>query len=326
MASAASKAILFGEHAVVYGRPAVAVPVSDVRALAEVTTAMPNAGITVQAHDLGRVFRLDDPPDDAILPLQETVRNTLRHLRFPVEHMALNIAIRSRVPIARGMGSGAAVATALVRALGKHLARVLGPAAISALVFRTEAILHGTPSGIDNTVVAYERPLYYRNGRVVFVPTPEACHLVIADSGAPSRTRDTVAQVRRGWETDRDRYEMLFDAMARCADAGREALQQGNPITLGALLFENHTLLQQLGVSTAHLDALVDAARRAGALGAKLTGGGGGGCMVALAFEEEAPAVTCALRNAGAAAVYYTVVECDAIGAWQRAPGADGNA
>ena len=77
-ASAASKAILFGEHAVVYGRPALAVPVSDVRALVEVTTALPNAGITIHSHDLGRTFRLQDPSDEIALPLQATVRNTLK--------------------------------------------------------------------------------------------------------------------------------------------------------------------------------------------------------------------------------------------------------
>lgn len=302
----------------VYGRPALAVPVSDVRALAEVTTALPNAGITIHARDLGRTFRLQDPPDDASLPLQQTVQNTLRHLRFPVEHMALEITIRSRVPIARGMGSGAAVATALVRALGKHLARALEPPAISALVFRTESILHGAPSGIDNTVVVYERPLFYRAGAVSFVPAPEAYHLLIADSGVASRTRDTVAQVRRAWETDPSGHEALFDAIADCVEAGREAFEQGNPIALGALLSENHALLQQLGVSTERLDALVSAARQAGALGAKLIGGGGGGCMVALVFEDEVEQVRRALEAAGAATVFHTVVECDAIGAWRR--------
>lgn len=321
-ASAASKAILFGEHAVVYGRPALAVPVSDVRALAEVTTALPNAGITIHSHDLGRTFRLQDPSDEIALPLQATVRNTLHHLRLPIEHMALDIAIRSRVPIARGMGSGAAVATALVRALGKHLARALEPPTISALVFRTESILHGAPSGIDNTVVVYERPLYYRGGQVSFVPAPEAYHLLIADSGVASRTRDTVAQVRRGWEADRPRYEALFDAIAHCAEAGRQAFEQGNPIALGALLSENHALLRRLGVSTERLDALVSTAREAGALGAKLIGGGGGGCMVALAFEDEVDTVRRALQAAGAT-VFHTVVEGDAVAAWRRASRAD---
>ncbi len=308
IASAASKVILLGEHAVVYGRPAVAVPVSEVRAWAEVNTILSEEGICIYAEDLGRSFRLDDPPDETILPLQEAVRNTLRNLRFPIEALSLEIRLRSRVPMARGMGSGASVATALVRAIGKHLCHSIDAAQASALVFQVERIFHGTPSGIDNTVIAYEKPIWYRQGEVVFLRPGEPLHLVIGDSGTPSRTRDTVAQVREKHRADPAAVEALFDEIARCAEAGREALEQGNPITLGGLLSENHALLQRLGVSSEALDALVMAARRAGALGAKLTGGGGGGCMVALAFEEDVPAISEALAAAGAQSVYYTVV------------------
>lgn len=308
IASAAGKVILLGEHAVVYGRPAVAVPVSEVRAWAEVTNVFSEEGIVIYAEDLGRSFRLDDPPDEMIRPLQEAVRNTLRNLRFPLEALSLEVHLRSRIPIARGMGSGAAVATALVRAIGKHLCREIDPAHVSALVFQVEAILHGTPSGIDNTVVAFERPLWYRRGEVAFLVPGEPLHLVIGDTGTPSRTRDTVARVRERYERDPSSIEAIFDQIARCVEAGREALEQGNPITLGGLLSENHALLQRLGVSSDELDALVIAARRAGALGAKLTGGGGGGCMVALAFEEDVPAISDALIAAGAKNVFYTMV------------------
>jgi len=308
IASAASKVILFGEHAVVYGRPAVAVPVSEVRAWAEVTTVLSDRGILIHAEDLGRSFRLDDPPDETILPLQEAVRNTVRTLHFPVEALSLEVRLRSRVPMARGMGSGASVATALVRAVGKHLCHDMDPAQASALVFQVERILHGTPSGIDNTVIAYEKPLWYRQGEVIFLRLGEPLHLVIGDSGTPSRTRDTVAHVRTQYQADPATVEAIFDAIARCAEAGREALEQGNPITLGGLLSENHALLQRLGVSSEKLDTLVMAARRAGALGAKLTGGGGGGCMLALAFEEDVPAISEALKAAGAQNVYYTMV------------------
>lgn len=308
IASAAGKVILLGEHAVVYGQPAVAAPVSEVRAWAEVTTTFSEKGIFIHAEDLGRSFRLDDPPDELTRPLQETVRNTLRNLRFPLEALSLEIHLRSRIPIARGMGSGAAVATAIVRAIGKYLSRDMAPAHISALVFQIETLLHGTPSGIDNTVIAFERPLWYRRGEVAFLTLNEPIHLVIGDTGTPSRTRDMVAHVREKYSAAPAAIEAIFDEIARCTEAGREALEQGNPITLGGLLSENHALLQRLGVSSEELDALVMAARHAGALGAKMTGGGGGGCMVALAFEEDVPAISEALMAAGAKQVFYTMV------------------
>ena len=305
-AFASGKVILFGEHAVVYGRPAIAVPVSGVRAEAVVEDASPGQGITIEALDLGRRFSLDEAPADD--PLRRIVEVTLRHLK--VTHLPdLTITLRSTIPIARGLGSGAAVSTAIVRALMRHFGAEPEPQVVSSLVFEVEKIYHGTPSGIDNTVIAFEKPVFFVKGQpiqVIGVGRPFT--LLIADTGIPSPTREVVLDVRRAWEEDPVRYERLFDEVGRVATEGRRAIERGSVKEMGRLMNRNHRLLVEMGVSCPELDLLVEAARRAGALGAKLSGAGRGGNMVALVEDETADVVERALREAGATSVLSTRV------------------
>ena len=179
----------------------------------------------------------------------------------------------------------------------------------SALSYEVEKIHHGTPSGIDNTVIAYEQPVYFVKGTPPQVFTIGATfHLLIADSGIPSSTREAVAGVRRRWEAAPETYNELFDRIAALVDAARTAVAGGDVRALGPLLDENHSLLCEMGVSLPELDRLVDAARAAGALGAKLTGGGAGGNIIALVPPERAGAVLAALEAASAARVWQTTL------------------
>jgi len=309
LSSAAGKVILLGEHAVVYGRPAIAVPVSDLRATVEITSQSPGSGVIIVAEDIGQSYRLDeDYESDAARALQTTVRNTLQYLGIS-EDQALRIVVRSQIPIARGMGSGAAVATALVRALAEHYGRHLTARAVSDLVYQTEAIFHGTPSGIDNTVIAFEKPVYFVKGQradIFWVGKPFT--LLIADTGIPSKTRAAVEDVRRAWLADRPRYEALFDEIGTTVESGKQAIAEGKLRELGQLMNRNHGLLRELGVSCRELEALYLAALDAGAKGAKLSGSGRGGCLIALVDERTQDEVASALRAAGAQALIKTVV------------------
>ena len=151
--SASAKAILFGEHAVVYGQPAIAVPVSGLRAFASVR---PNSsGLRIASGKLDIPVDIDAESVDNALAL--TARLVLKELRLPPP--SVTISIRSDIPIASGLGSGAAVSTALARALCAQLDRVLDESSLNRLVYEVEKIHHGTPSGIDNTVIVYERPV-----------------------------------------------------------------------------------------------------------------------------------------------------------------------
>jgi mevalonate kinase len=306
VAYAPGKVILFGEHAVVYGQPAIAVPVTQVRAKATVETAPASQGISIIAQDLEQSYSLEQaPPDDA---LRAIVVNTLEQMRVGTQQ-DLTITVSSTIPIARGLGSGAAVSTAIVRALGKHFGNRMIPQAISNLVYETEKIHHGTPSGIDNTVIAFEKPVYFVKGKrmeTFLVKRPFL--LAIADTGIASPTKIAVSHVRQRWEREREKYEDIFDEIGTIAEMGRQAIEQGEIETVGQLMNENHRRLQLIGVSSPELEGLVEAARQGGALGAKLSGAGRGGNIIALVTQETRSRVDMMLRLAGAKDVIITEV------------------
>ena len=315
IASAPAKLILCGEHAVVYGRPAIALPLAGVRARVRVRPGPPQSGIVVFASSLHRRWRVADDPGT---PLNELILATLDRLA-PGPLPDLRISIRSSIPIASGMGSGAAVATAAVRALAGTFGQALPAAAVSSMVYASEQRFHGTPSGIDNTVIAFEQPIWYirppaageaARPAPIILPASIAAPftLLVGDTGVRSPTRAPVGEVRARWQASTTAYNCLFDEVALLAYRIRDCLAAGAIAALGPLLSQNHALLQQIGVSSPELDALVAAAMRAGALGAKLSGAGWGGVMLALAAPETAAAVAHALTSAGARRVFETTV------------------
>jgi mevalonate kinase len=305
-ASAPGKVILIGEHAVVYGRPAIAVPVTEVQAQATVEIGTPGQGMVVAAPDLDQQVVVRKAPNDD--PLARIVRITLEAIGSDPDP-DLTVTVTSTIPIARGMGSGAAVSTAIVRALAAHCDHWFPSQAISDLVFQTELIYHGTPSGIDNTVIAFEKPVFFAidaEREVFWVGKPFL--LAVADTGIESSTREVVGDLRRRYEAEPARYQPLFDRVGGITSSARTAIQLGRMEDLGALMDENHDLLQQLGVSCPELDRLVAAARQGGALGAKLSGAGWGGNIIALVTEESQGQVDMMLRLAGAINVITTEV------------------
>lgn len=305
-ASAPGKVILAGEHAVVYGRPAIAVPVWEVQAHATLHRRPAGSGCVIRALDTGAVIHLADAPQDEALAL--VARTTLRRLALP-ENPDWLIELTSEIPMASGLGSGAALSAALVRVLCAEADVPPRPELVSELVFASEQIYHGAPSGIDNTVVAYGRPIWFVKGQPPESFTPaRPFQIAIADSGVPSPTKETVGAVRRRRELQPAQYEAWFDAIAEVVTAARAAIEQGEIEELGALFDENQILLQEIGVSAPKIDRLVEAARDAGAGGAKLSGGGGGGNMIALVERTTAAAVRAALLRAGARRVIVTTV------------------
>jgi len=307
-AAAPGKIILAGEHAVVYGQPALAVPVFKVQARA-VVQANPTAEtdrVMIYAPGIALESSLDDL--DADHPLARVINLVKEELTVP-RLPALTLRIASDIPIAAGLGSSAAVSAAVVRALSGFLGCRLSDERVSALTYQAEKIHHGSPSGIDNTVIAYQRPVYYRQGTPVEpFEIPEPFTLVIGDTGVPSLTSETVGAVRRGWKNNPERYQTLFDQIGELVRSVKKHLMKGDLSRVGPLLTENHTLLKDLGVSTPELDRLVEAAVEAGALGAKLSGGGGGGNMIALIKSRQGKHISQALLEAGAAGTLISEV------------------
>jgi mevalonate kinase len=339
--TAPGKIILFGEHAVVYGRPALAVPVTQVHADVEITDS-DSAGIWIHAPDIDLHAELNTLPSDHPLAsvihnlffLARTSPSLIRAERSGNEVEAgrgvggegrfpdLNINITSTIPVASGLGSGAAVTVALTRALSSHINYSMTDEEINAFAYEIEKLHHGTPSGIDNTVVTYAKPVYFvkespspagrgARGEGATVEIFKVRHpftIVIGNTGISAPTKESVADVRKLWEADKAKGEVVFDEIGKIANKARVAIERGKTKELGALMNQNHALLQEITVSSPELDALVSAARKAGALGAKLSGGGRGGNMIALVEPDQAEAVAKSLMDAGAKSTIITQV------------------
>lgn len=307
--SAPGKVILFGEHAVVYGQPAVAVPVTEVSAKAIITpdpAAAPGSiHITAPQINLDAVFS-ELPADD---PLAAAIRSTLGALNI-TQPPAFKLRVTSTIPLAGGLGSGAAVSTAIIRAVSAFLGHPLPDDQVSAIAFEIEKLHHGNPSGIDNTVITYNKAVYYiKDKPIETISIPKPFTLVIADTGIATPTKETVGDVRRLWENDPEPYNKIFESIGKLVNTACAAIESGNNDALGPLMNENHALLQKLNVSSPDLDKLILAAREAGALGAKLSGGGRGGNMIALVPNSYADEIRAGLIAEGAKNAFITVVK-----------------
>ena len=307
-ATAPAKIILFGEHAVVYGQPALAVPVPALRVSATISAATPSTGLTLQAVDLGQQWRVSTESAAATHPLERIALLTLQAIgQSPPDAL---LTVHSEIPIASGLGSGAAISAAIARALYLWFGLPPDLDQINGMVYLVEQDYHGTPSGIDNTVIVYEQPVYFRRGQPIERLRPARnVLLIIADTGVPASTMVSVGHVRQLITSDRARWMPVVEQIGAISMRARTALENGVLDEIGPLMNENHALLRPIGVSSADLDRLVDAARAPGAPGAKLSGGGMGGNMIALVTEDSRASVEQALRAAGAARVLHTCVE-----------------
>ncbi|MXV94131.1 MAG: mevalonate kinase [Chloroflexi bacterium] len=299
-ASAPGKAILLGEHAVVYTKPALAIPLPQLRAVASFRPA--EQPLTIQAADLpGRSWQWG--AGDSSDPLGKMATLSLRHLGCDAPKG--EITIRSAIPIASGLGSGAAVSAALGRAIAALCHVEIPNVELNALVYEVEKLHHGTPSGIDNRTVVFEQPIYFQRGQPIeSIRPPRRLNFLLADTGVPALTRETVAAVRRLLREEPERTQSQLDQIASAVDSARAALEAADVFRLGAMMTANHGFLRDLGVSSPALDTLATAAIQAGALGAKLSGGGRGGHIIALVEADTTWSVRQALQTAGALRIH----------------------
>ncbi len=303
-ASSPGKIILVGEHAVVYGQPALAVPVNEVTATATVRSSTVGSGLIIQAINLEQELTLAQSASEG---LARAARLTLEHLGAAEPDVL--ITINSTIPPASGLGSGAAVSAAIIRSLATYLGFPLTNSETSALVFEVEKLYHGTPSGIDNTVVCYNRPVYFVRGSPPEIFHPKhSFSIVIGDTGVPSPTRDTVKAVRTKWESNPSKCDAIFSEIGAITQLARSAIVNGDILELGVLLNRNQELLELLGVSSQELHNLITSALDMGAFGAKLSGGGGGGNMIAIGPEDRIEAIRRSLLQAGAARVISSII------------------
>lgn len=303
-AVAPGKVILCGEHFVVYGEPAIVAAI-DLKAYAYASfTDKP--GIHIYSSRVS---------EDALKPIHDVIKLLLESRDTSLTDRGLMVSINSTIPISAGLGSSAAVTVASILAVSKLLKFKLKRREIVSFGVKAEEIIHGRPSGIDPTVSVYGGMLLFKpGGRIRRIKPAKPIELVIADSGIKRSTGTMVRRVGELASKYPDIFSRLRSTVRMIVRQAAEAIIEGDIDKLGDMFNLNHGLLSAVGVSDSRLEKLIYAARRAGALGSKITGAGGGGCIIALARPGESDRIASSLVDAGAEAIYKVrIVELGAM-------------
>ncbi|MBF9651715.1 MULTISPECIES: mevalonate kinase [Streptococcus] len=255
-----SKIILIGEHAVVYGYPAISLPLLEV----EVTCKV------VPAESPWRLYEEDT--------LSMAVYASLEYL--DITEACIRCEIDSAIPEKRGMGSSAAISIAAIRAVFDYYQADLPHDVLEILVNRAEMIAHMNPSGLDAKTCLSDQPIrFIKNVGFTELEMNLSAYLVIADTGVYGHTRESIQVVQN---KGKDALP-FFHALGELTQQAEDAISQKDAEELGQILSQAHLHLKEIGVSSPEADHLVETALSHGALGAKMSGGGLGGCIIALA-------------------------------------------
>ena len=279
--NACGKVVLMGEHAVVYGRHALASPI-PLAVEARVKDASRGVQLLIPRWNIEqRVPSLDEHPQGTIGILALVLR------QLQLESRPMIIEVFPAVPKAMGLGGSAALAVAVIRAFDLHFGLGLDNERVNELAYECETAAHGTPSGIDNTVATYGQTLLFKSVRGVphysQITPSQPIPLVVGISGRESLTAAMVSRVAAAREKNTKTFERIFDEIEALTMSAVSAVTSGDLETLGASMNLCHGLLNGLQVSSPEIERMIHESREAGALGAKVTGGGGGGSMIALA-------------------------------------------
>ncbi|MEE9377184.1 MAG: mevalonate kinase [Candidatus Lokiarchaeia archaeon] len=270
-----------------YGLPAIASALGS-STIAEVKVVKGN-GWTVNDQRLATPGYKKKKFNEA----SNSIKNVIEYLKVDTENQKLEIIFTGDLIAASGVGASAAQCTSLSRALNDTFNLNLNDEEINKAAYEGEKAYHGTPSGIDNTASTYGGLIWFvknlsgGKNTMELLQSPKKMPLVIINSGITASTTEVVADVRRLKEQSPEKFETIFIKYEKLASEAKRALLEGDIISIGNLMNQNHKLLQDITVSGEINDKLVDIALQNGALGAKMTGTGRGGLVIALAETEE---------------------------------------
>lgn len=272
-----AKIILMGEHSVVYGQPAIALPLPSVQLSVTLSNRQDNQRIIKSRYYHGSLENLPS----SMIGIKKLI-DTLS-ARFNDQETGWDLKIESQLPAERGMGSSAASAIAIIRAFFDYYDEPLDRTLLLQLADVEEQITHRSPSGLDAATVSSDKPLFYVKGRIgVPIEMNLDASLVIADTGKKGATKEAILAVKDELKNNSEKAEEHIKHLGELVNQTKGYLAQNDIVKLGDALNFAQTDLAALNVSDPSLDHLIHVARDNGALGAKLTGGGRGGCMIAL--------------------------------------------
>lgn len=298
-----SKLILVGEHAVVHGQPAIAIPFP----LVGVESTVERVLGTVKIDSSFYHGPIDSAPS-SLAGVVNCIRETLQFLGLPCQDLL--IKIKSSIPPGKGLGSSASVAIAVIKSLFNYADRKYTQEELFRFVNVAETYAHGAPSGIDPLTITSDCPVWYEKGQETNYISPKSdFHFIVADTGRMADTRSAIESVASLLKSAPKIFQSKLERLGEITYQVREALEKASKQVLGQLLNEAQKELEALGVSDAGLNRLIYFALQEGALGAKLTGGGNGGCIIALAQNEiHSKQLTEKLKRFGAQTVWPFVL------------------
>lgn len=298
---APGKTILFGEHAVVYGYPAIAMAIS-VNSKCIISESnnvslkinLENYNLSFEGKDLSSLTSKFPTKNKQLMKCLQLFKN-----RYGIELKNLEISVSSKLFPSAGLGSSASIAVALTQAINNFYDLELSKSEINELAYAQEKIVHGSPSGIDNNICTYGNAIYFQEGDFEFIEVPEELLLLITYTNIEHDTKEAINRIKRLKETEPGKTTEYLESIGKLTQQAQVELNEGNIHEIGELMNLNQKYLAKLKVSNGIIEQIVKISRKNGALGAKLTGAGLGGCVITLGTHETLKNIQSILTNKG---------------------------
>lgn len=282
--SSISKIILSGEHSVVYGYPAIALPVNNCKSFVSIEKNLSTNKNIIKAPQISKeiIFNLDENKD-YISPLEQTIRNFFNIYNLNDFDNKFIINISSEIPIASGMGSGASISASIIKELSNFFEININNQEIYNLVMEIEKIYHGNPSGVDPMVIVHEKPIFYIKEKMLdFINVKSNLNIAIIDSEIRSSTKLVVNYVKEQMNLYPNRYKNLFEELGKISIEIKDIITLDLKKDLFEIINLNQKLLKEIGISNNELNELEIELKKSGAKAVKISGAGRGGVMLAL--------------------------------------------
>jgi len=274
------KVILFGEHFVVYGLPGIASAIGD-KTIAKIEKAKKFELVDNRPETEGYKLAKKDE-------IERELKLVLDFMKIDLQKTPVKITLSGNLLCASGIGASAAMATSIARAFSGYFNLGLDDEQINRISYEGEKGSAGTPSGIDNTCATFGGLLWFEKNmqggenKIELIKTKHPVEIVLGNTGISKETKEVVADVKRAKESDPKKYERIFGEYIKLVNDGRQALESGDIKKIGKLMDENHRLLKEMNLSCREAEEIISAAKKAGAIGAKITGTGRGGYVILL--------------------------------------------